>query len=98
MNIARTLDQIKAERKSSTSAQVINGTIVERIWTKFYFDEKKLLCFDILLDLKGGKTVSFQKLKDYSTYKKVLNHLHVARSEKTVITIPEDTDNYNRFA
>ena len=95
MNATHTLNQVQVRRQNLPSSRIINGVEVKQVWTMFHYDEQKLLCFQILLDLKGGETVSFQKLKDYSTYKKVLNDLHVARSENALITIPEKTNNYN---
>lgn len=66
----------------------VGGATVRNVWTKFFFDQKNLLCFQVLLQTKSGETIPYQEFKDYSEYKNTLDYLHNARTKNAVIEIP----------
>lgn len=80
------------EEKRSDTMQSSMEVTVRDVWTKYFFNEKKLLCFQILLQLGSGKIVLYQELKDYSEYKNTLKDLQVARSRNAVIKIPRKSE------
>ena len=79
--------QVK-EHETSVMQDMIEVTVKD-VWTKFFFNEQNLLCFQVLLQIDSGEIVLYQEFKDYSEYKNTWKDLLAVKSNSAVIKISE---------
>ena len=68
--------------------QRIKGTQIKNLITKFYYKDNHL-CFQILIHGEADQTINYREFTDYDEYKQEYNILLKAKSENSVITIPD---------
>ncbi|MFK8102216.1 MAG: hypothetical protein AB8G15_06825 [Saprospiraceae bacterium] len=71
------------------SSNIISGSDVKNLITKFYYKNNHL-CFQILLQLGLDKMVPYSEYKDYAAYKEDFNNLLKAKSNNIAINMPNE--------
>ena len=89
MEAVQPIKKIQGKVRSLKTISEFEEVTVSDVWTKFFFNQKNLLCFQVLLQVDSGEMMLYQELTDYSEYKNTLEDLHKKRSSNAVIKIPK---------
>ena len=89
MEAVQPIKKIQGKVHALKAVPEVEEVTVSDVWTKFFFDKRNLLCFQVLLQIDGGEILLYQELTDYSEYKNTIEGLYELRSKKAIIEIPK---------
>ena len=89
MKAVQPINKIQGKVRALKPLPEVEEVTVSDVWTKFFFDKRNLLCFQVLLQTDSGEELLYQEFTDYSEYKNTIKDLYEMRSKKAIIEIPK---------
>ena len=89
MEAVQPIKKIQGQVHALKAVPKVEEVTVADVWTKFFFDKRNLLCFQVLLQTDSGEELLYQEFTDYSEYKNTIKDLYEMRSMRAIIEIPK---------